>query len=405
MRVLFLTHRLPYAPNRGDRIRAFHIIRSLAGTVELEVMSLVHDRDELAHVEQVRAMGAEVTAFQVPRLRNHAAAAVALSGTRPLTHVLLDAPSIGPAIRHAVATRRPDVVLAYCSGMARFALEPPLAGIPLVLDLVDVDSQKWAALSATASWPKRLIYAREARYLSGFERAAAERAHTTLVVNERERKALCDLAPRANVRIVSNGVDVQPLQPHTAAADVPHVVFCGVMDYQPNVDAVTWFALNVWPLVRARKPSARFIIVGSSPTAAVRRLAARDTGIDVTGTVPDVGAYLRHASIAVAPLMTARGIQNKVIEALGTGLPTVVTPQVFEGLPREARAGCRVADSVETFADQTLALLALTSAERRSLAAKADLARLGWECQLVPLHEALAEAAGVSRPLARSASC
>jgi sugar transferase (PEP-CTERM/EpsH1 system associated) len=289
--------------------------------------------------------------------------------------------------------------------MARFALEPPLADIPLVLDLVDVDSQKWAALAATGSWPKRFIYGREARYLADFERTAAERAHTTLVVNERERRALCDLAPRANVRIASNGIDVQPLQPHASGAvDAPHVIFCGVMDYQPNVDAVTWFAVNVWPLVRARKPSARFVIVGSTPTAAVRRLAARENGIDVTGTVSDVGAYLRSASVAVAPLMTARGIQNKVIEALGAGLPTVVTSQVFEGLPREARGGCRVADSVEAFADQTLALLALTSAERRSLAAKADLARLGWECQLVPLHEALAAAAGVPRRLARSAS-
>ena len=404
MRVLFLTHRLPYAPNRGDRIRAFHIIRNLARTVQLEVMSLVHDRDELAHVEQVRGMGTDVTAFQIPRLRNHAAAAVALGGTRPLTHVLLDAPGMASAIREVVADRRPDVVLAYCSGMARFALDSPLAGIPLVLDLVDVDSRKWAALSTTAPWPTRLIYGREARYLSRFERLAAERAHTTLVVNERERHALQELAPEADVRIVPNGVDLQRLQPHGVPAELPRVVFCGVMDYQPNVEAATWFASKVWPLVRARQPAARFVIVGSSPTAAVRRLAAEHTGIEVTGTVAEVGAYLRTASVAVAPLMTARGVQNKVIEALGAGLPTVVTSQVFEGLPREARSGCRLADSADTFAEHTLALLALSGAERRTLAAKADLGRLSWECQLAPLHAILDEAAGVSRLMAGSAS-
>jgi hypothetical protein len=185
VRVLFLTHRLPYAPNRGDRIRAFHIVKSLAARDELELVSLVHDRDELAQVPRLESMGVRVTAVPVTRMRNLAMGAAQLAGARPLTHSLLDAPDLLRAIRDIVRQRPPDVVLAFCSGMARFALEPPLSNFPLVVDMVDVDSQKWLALSESAAWPMRWIYEREARHLAAFERRIAASAATTFVVNER----------------------------------------------------------------------------------------------------------------------------------------------------------------------------------------------------------------------------
>ncbi|MES1255864.1 MAG: TIGR03087 family PEP-CTERM/XrtA system glycosyltransferase [Acidobacteriota bacterium] len=394
MRVLFLTHRLPYAPNRGDRVRAFHIIRALAARVELELLSLVHDADEEARGVEMGAQPFRLTTLRVPRLRNHAAAVAALAGTRPLTHVLLDATGLVPSLTRIVRDRPPDVVLAYCSGMARLALAPPLAEYPLVLDLVDVDSEKWRLLAAKSTWPKRSIYKREARHLARFERAAATRAHATLVVNSREAHVLHELAPAAAVHVLPNGVDVAGLRPPGPPAGDPLVIFCGVMNYGPNVDGVLWFAREVWPMVRAKRPDARFSVVGSSPTPAVQRLALAGTGIDVTGAVPEVQSRLWGAAVSVAPLRTARGLQNKVLEALAAGLPTVVTEQVFEGLPPEARAGCRVADAPDVFASHVLSLLALTGTERRALASAADLTPLAWEQQLAPLHGILQAAAG-----------
>ena len=393
MRVLFLTHRLPYAPNRGDRVRAFHIIKSLASRVELELVSLVHNAEEEAHVEGMRDLGIQVTALRVPRIKNHAAAVAALAGTRPLTHVLLDATGLVPALTRIVRERQPDVVLAYCSGMARLALEPPLAHYPLVLDLVDVDSEKWTALAAKASWPKRAVYQREAKHLAAFERRAAMQAFTTLVVNDRERDALHQVAPDATVRVIPNGVDLAGLRPTTAPVDDPQVIFCGVMNYGPNVDGVLWFSREVWPLIRARRPDARFSIVGSSPTSVVRRLQSTATGIQVTGAVTEVQSRLWKAAVSVAPLRTARGLQNKVLEALAAGLPTVVTAQVFEGLPAEAHPGCLVADDPEGYAQHVLSLLALSGTERRAVAASADLTWVTWERQLEPLHEILTAAA------------
>jgi sugar transferase (PEP-CTERM/EpsH1 system associated) len=396
VRVLYLTHRLPYAPNRGDRIRAYHTIRSLAARVELEVVSLVHDDNERAQADALRNLGVRVSAIRAPRIRNFANATLRLAGRRPLTHLLLDAPGLTAALHDIVRERRPDVVLAYCSGMARFALESPLSAFPLVVDLVDVDSRKWAALSQSSPWPKRWIYEREAQHLSEFERRIARTATTTLVINEREREALRELAPATDIVVMPNGVDVLPLAPASAPEERPHVIFCGVMNYTPNIDAALWFSRSVWPAIRARRPDARFLLVGSDPIPAVRRLHAPETGIEVTGTVDDVRPYLWQSAVAVAPLLTARGMQNKVLEALGAGLPAVVSSQVFEGLPASIHRACRVASTPDAFANETLSLLNLTGAQRREIAAYANLEQLSWQSQLAPLHRLLEAAASAA---------
>ena len=393
MRVLFLTHRLPYAPNRGDRLRAYHIARTLAPAVDLEIVSLAHDADEQAQVGRLEAIGARATAARVPHARNYTRGLLHLAGERPLTHVLLDAPGLTSTLDRIVSERPPDVVLAYCSGMARFALEKPLAGLPLIVDLVDVDSQKWAALSRSASWPMRAIYDREARHLAEFERTMSDAAVATIVVNEREREALCSLAPSAKVTVVPNGIDVRPLVPQGTPTERPTVVFCGVMNYKPNVDGVLWFCQNVWPWVRAERPDAELLLVGSHPARAIRRLHSHENGIEITGMVDDVRPYLWKSAVAIAPLLTARGIQNKVLEAVGAGLPAVVSTQVFEGLPAAVRSACRVGATSEEFARETVNLLALPPTERRRLAGTANMERLSWESQLRPLRDLLTDCA------------
>jgi sugar transferase (PEP-CTERM/EpsH1 system associated) len=386
LKILFLTHRVPYAPNRGDRVRAYHILRHLARRADVEVVSLAHDAQEAGQIARVREMGVRAAAFLVPRLWNRVLAVPRLPGSTPLTHLLLDAPGLRPALAAIARDRPPDVVLAYCTGMARFALEPPLDRFPLVIDFVDVDSEKWRLLAGTASWLMRWIYSREARLLSAFEARAATAARASLVVNEREAASLRALAPAANVRVMQVGIDPGARDTTaTPAADTPSVVFCGVMNYAPNVEGVLWFAREVWPRVRQARPDATFTIVGSDPTPAIRALASAERGIDVTGTVPEVRSYLRRAALAVAPLQTARGVQSKVLEAITLGLPVVVTSPVAEGLPGEVAPGYRQADEPGAFARQVTDLLALPPADRRALIAKCDLAALSWEKQLEPL--------------------
>jgi sugar transferase (PEP-CTERM/EpsH1 system associated) len=389
MRVLFLTHRLPYAANRGDRLRALHILRLLKSRGEVDLVSFVHNRDEEERVADLATSANSVTAVRLSRLRGYTRALAALGTGHPLTHAILDAQELRTVCAQLIARHPPDIVLAYCSGMARFALEEPLKSIPFVLDMVDVDSEKWRALGKTGTAPARWIYAAEGRGLSAFERRAAQAARAVVVVNERERVALKRLAPTANVQVVQNGVDLTDLCPHEGPSAHLRVTFCGVMNYRPNEQGVLWFAKAAWPLVREQRPAARLSLVGSDPTEAVRDLVGADPTIQVTGTVPDVRPYLWRSAVGIAPIFVARGVQNKVLEAVAAGLPCVITPEVQEGLPPEVLPACMVASDASTFAVAIVTLLDMTPGERRAIAARASLGLLTWTDRLGPLASIL----------------
>lgn len=406
MNVLMLTHRLPYAPNRGDRIRAYHLLRLLAGRHEVHLVSLVHDQREASHAADIRGLVASVSIARCSRMAGLARACVALGGGRPLTHVLLNSPMLPQTLAYTTRRQRPDVVLACGSGMARLALEPPLLGLPFVLDLVDVDSEKWSQYATQSAPPLRWVYRREARLLGAFEARAARAAFATLVVNERERSALHRLAPEVEPLVVPNGVDLRAFAPPAHPARDERVCFCGVMSYRPNDEGVTWFLRHVWPRVRSARPNALMTIVGAEPRRQLRRLADAVGGVEVTGSVLDVRPHLSAAAVFVAPLHLARGVQNKVLEAVAAGLPCVVTTAVRDGLPEGIAKACLVADDAEGFAAALLDLLRRPPLARRALAAGGDLGALGWPQQLARmpgLLEAAARSARVAQPTLRTA--
>ena len=392
LNVLMLTHRLPFAPNRGDRIRAYYLLHALAREAHVDLVSLVHDREEAAEVDALRDRVRSITTARVVRARSLLRAAVSLPGPQPLTHALLDAPDLNAAIADAAGRHRPDVVVAFCSSMAKCALEAPLGGIPFILDLVDVDSEKWRQLGDTSRGPFGWVYRREARVLRPFEARAARASAATLVVNDRERASLEDIAPGAPIHVVPNGIDAVRFTPPIVPSAEAEIVFCGVMDYAPNVEGVLWFVKRVWPAVRAARSDAKLTIVGARPTAAVRALAI-DPSIDVTGTVPDVRPYLWRSALSIAPLRIARGVQNKVLEALAAGLPCVVSEAVYEGLPHAARAGCIEGGSAASFGAAVVRLLGVRPEARRRLAAQVNLSELSWRDAFAPLGDLLRDAA------------
>lgn len=394
MRVLFLTHRLPYAPNRGDRLRAYHVIRTLDSIARVDLVSLVHDADEAGHAAGLRDMVATVHTARVSRPHGLMRAGTGLLARRPLTHALLDAPRLSHVIADVVGQHRPDVVLAFCTGMARLALQPPLDRMPFVLDMVDVDSAKWRLLGqAQPPWsPNRWAFAREATLLERFEVEASRRAAGTTVINERERRHLEQMGG-VRIRVAGNGVDLTGLRPPDEPSGRPLVVFCGMMSYEPNDRAVRWFVDAVWPTIRKAVSTAEFRIVGAQPSAALRRIAAADPTVHVTGSVAEVTPHLWDAAVSVAPIFVARGVQNKVIEAVAAGLPVVTTPQVMAGLPPEVMPACTEAHDAEAFAAAVVSLLAQDAAARRRRAASADLSALGWGERLEPLVDLLRHAA------------
>jgi len=222
---------------------------------------------------------------------------------------------------------------------------------------VDVDSDKWRQYARSQPWPMSWVYRREARTLLAFERRVAAEMDASVFVSAREATLFRQLAPEAAARVwdVHNGVDTDYFDP---ARDYPSpyaaggqvVVFTGAMDYRANVDAVDWFAREVLSALRRRHTAVRFCIVGARPTEAVRRLAALPA-VTVTGGVYDIRPYLAHAAVAVAPLRIARGVQNKVLEAMAMARPVVVTPQALEGIECRAGEEVMVADGAAALAD------------------------------------------------------
>jgi len=390
--LLALTHRLPYAPNRGDRIRSYFSLRRLADVFDVHVISF-GDADDVAHSGDVTQWAKSVTCLVPPKLASRIRAAGCLVASRtPLTHVLLDHPAMETVLTEALRRHNPQVLYTYCSGMARFAFIPVLRQLPWILDMVDVDSAKWAALGDQSRFPRNFIFRREARYLREFEARCANLSGATLVVNERERQELLRYAPAAPLSVLENGVDVDYFAPQSAPPETRTVVFCGVMNYQPNVEGVIWFARNVWPEILRLHPDARFQIVGASPDSSVTDLAS--PSIEVVGRVPDVRPYLWNAAVAVAPLLTSRGLQNKVLEALAAGLPVVVTEAVREGLPVDTQASTPVGVDARSFAAAVAALLDRTASERRQLALAAGVDAHSWRHKLATLPDLFLEVGG-----------
>jgi sugar transferase (PEP-CTERM/EpsH1 system associated) len=379
------------------------MLRQLSSRHQVDLVSLVHDDAEESHAGDLRGLADSVTTARVRPIRKAIAAAAALMTGRPLTHALLDAPELRERLRQVVARSRPDVVLAYCSGMAQFALEAPLRDFPMVLDMVDVDSEKWGMLGRSGSTPKHWIYRREAALLRAFEGVAVRAAATTLVVNDRERASLVAIAGSAHIETVENGIDLAGFRSPRPPCDRPRVVFCGVMNYEPNEAAALWFASHVWPRVRASCHDATLVLVGANPTRRVRALAEQDRSIEVTGSVADVRPFLWESSVSVAPLFVARGLQNKVLEAAAAGLPTVVTSAVMNGLPRDVAPACSTADTADVFAERVLRLLSMSATDRRAMAEHATLDSLGWARRLARLDVILSDAAPAYRAAERVA--
>lgn len=420
-RLLFLSHRMPYPPEKGEKIRAWHILDHLAARWEVEAGFLVDDRADLEHLPALRARCAAVE--WRPALNRARTAAGALLRARPgapLTLGWFHDPSLAAWVARGLGEGRYDAVFAYSSAMAPYVLGPAAAAARRrpapprrVLDMVDVDSEKWLAYAAGARSPMRQVWAREARTLLAFERRAAAAFDRTILVSAEEAGRFARLAPECADRVgwVDNGVDTARFDParpfpNPYRGDAPAIVFTGTMSYRPNVDAVRWFAAEVLPRLRSAAGGPRggrapeFHIVGANPAPAVRALA-RLPGVHVTGAVPDTRPFVAHAAVAVAPLRIARGIQNKVLEAMALARPVVASPGAFEGVRARAGRDLLVADGAGAMAERVAEVLAgahpgLGAAARAAVAANHDwtatLRRLDPMLEPAPSPRAAGEA-------------
>lgn len=385
MRVLFLSQRVPYPPNRGDKITTWRLVERIRRRHELVVVAFSHGPPDEAGASELRAMGIEVCAIPHRRRRKKLAALPLLFTGRPLTLGVYGSRRLRAEVDRLAGGV--DAAYAYSSSMGAFLLGRPF---PWVMHFGELDSDKWRQYAERMRPPASWVYGREHRTLLEFERALARESFENVLCTPLEEHIFREQIPGVPTLVLRNGVDLEHFHPKPELADPGHLVFTGVMNYHPNVDACTWFARKILPAVRERVPRARFSIVGAHPTAEVRRLQELP-GVTVTGRVPETVEWLQRSSVAVAPLRIARGIQNKVLEAMACGLAVVGTTPATQGVGGVDGRDYRVADDAPAFARAVVDLLERPE-ERSALGMRARRfveQHYDWEQVFLPLDELL----------------
>ena len=391
MRIFYICRRVPFPPDRGDKIAAFNAIRHLAARHEVHVFCLGDGVRDLANISGLQAYAKSVSAAPVDEFTIKLRALAALVTGQPLSVAALNESKLHDAIQKKFTELRPDLIIVYSCNMAQFAEHFP--NVPRIMHFGDLDSLKWPQYAERSSIPLNWIYAIEARRLLGYERHIAQIFSHALVHTEIEKHDFERLIPGIPVAVVGNGVDLDYFRSAGEAKKPASMVFTGVMDYRPNIDAVVWFCDEILPIVQANIPAANFTICGSRPAPAVRRLAKR-CGVRVTGWVADARPYLDRAEIFVAPLRMARGVQNKLLEALAMGLPCVASTAARSGTAVADGQGILATDEPREFARHVIDLLGDSDgrAEMARRARAAAVANYRWEVQLACLDQVIAAA-------------
>ena len=400
--LLFLSHRIPYPPNKGDKIRSWHVLRHLAERYRVHLGCFVDDPRDWRYAEVIEREVAGTCLRPLDPRRARLRSLRGLFAGEALSLPYYRDSDLQDWVIETIDRHAIDRIFVFSSAMAQYLDRAPMAGRRLVIDFVDVDSDKWRQYARSRPWPMSWVYRREGERLLEYDRRVAARASASLFVSRAEADLFRSLAPEAtNVGHFDNGVDWRYFSP-SPARDNPFpdgaraLVFTGAMDYWANVEAVSWFAREVFPAILAAQPEARFYIVGARPTEAVRRLEALP-GVVVTGAVEDIRPWLEHAHAAVAPLRIARGVQNKVLEAMAMATPVVATPPALDGIEFPTGHDLNRGETADELVRLCLELLAA----RRSAPAARDWVRrrYDWDRNLAALDDLFEDAMAPAAPL------
>ncbi len=364
MRILFLSHRFPYPPTFGSKVRAFNAIRHLAHDHEVTVLSLVRSDAEAAEAAGIAAFCHAHHAFRVHNALQAAKIAATVPTLVPASEAFFHSTTLQREVDRQLAQRSFDLIFCHCSAVGRYVEHAE--GLPKLMDFCDVDSRKWADFAQHKPWPVSAGYRWEGWRMARTERRLAGRFDQVTLATPGEAQALASVAPDGAIDWFANGVDLDYFQPDGEAYDDSLISFVGRMDYFPNEQCMVDFCAMVWPALRRARPSLQLQIVGAEPTTRVLALA-RTEGVSVTGAVPDVRPFVRRSALTVTPLQIARGTQNKILESMAMGVPVVSSSMAAAGVDAVPGEHLLVADTASETAETILRLLA-DPAERARLA-------------------------------------
>jgi polysaccharide biosynthesis protein PslH len=360
--ILFLCHRLPYPPNKGDKIRSYALLRHLAARGKVSLACFIDEREDLQYLDTVRALAGGDCHFEFlnPTAKMWRSARALVAG-KAITTACFGSDRLKQWVNRVLREVPFDDVVIFGSAMAPYLLETDFPTERVMFDMVDVDSDKWKQYAVGSHGPLGWIYRREARTLERLERDAARAFGRTLLVSPFEAETFRQIAPASAAKIgsLTNGVDLETFSPgafeNPFPAGEPSIVMTGRMDYRPNYEGALWFAADIMPRILKSLPDARVYFVGASPPRALRDIAGPN--VVVTGNVPDVRPFLQFAKAVIAPLRIARGVQNKVLEAMAMTKPVVATHEATRSLAVERNSQLWVENDPTRFAAAVLAAL------------------------------------------------
>jgi len=355
--LLYLTHRIPYPPNKGDKIRSYHLLRYLAQHFNVYLGTFIDEPEDWQYAENLQKYCKEVFIRGInPRTAKIRSLRGLISG-EALSLPYYKNQEMQSWVSDTTEKHAISKTVIFSSAMAQFLLDKKFKKLRRVIDFVDMDSDKWMQYSASKSWPMSWLYKRESRYLLHYEKIVTTTFEKSLFVSHAEAELFkTSLSTDIDkVDYYNNGVDSEYFSPGNELIDPyksttgPVIVFTGAMDYWANADAALWFINNVFMLIQNELPNVKFYIVGSKPTVEVMKLNAQDN-ITVTGFVDDVRPYILYSDIVVAPLQIARGVQNKVLEAMALEKNIVATTAAIEGIELITGYTPAIADEPNDFA-------------------------------------------------------
>ena len=365
-KILYLCHRIPYPPNKGDKIRSFNLLKALSEQYEVHLGCFVDDDFDYQYVDKLAQWCVEYKCRPQKKWRAKLKGLTAFLTGQPITIPYYSDVQLQRWVDHTLEHYDIDTVVVFSSSMAQFVDKPQYQTLHRVIDFVDVDSDKWRQYAENHGGLMRWVYQREHQLLQKVEQQYCEHFDHSLFVSPDEAALFRTLMPENlshKIQPLLNGVDIKFFDPALATVsaefelDKPYIVFTGAMDYWANVDAVCWFVKHVWPGIVQQHPQLHFMIVGGNPSAEVKELA-KIPGIVVTGRVEDVRPYIQHSLLVVAPLRIARGIQNKVLEAMAMNKVVVATAMAMEGINAPQSAWLRQTDAATEFRQYCLDILA-----------------------------------------------
>jgi len=370
--ILFLVHRIPFPPNKGDKIRSFNLLKHLATRYRVFLACFVDEQQDMQYIAELNQFCEQLYTEQQNKLWSKVKGLSGFVDNRAITLPYYSSRKMQNWVDSSIQQHNIQRCLVFSSAMAQFIQPHPSLLVNSVIDFVDVDSDKWRQYAAEKSGFKKWFYNREARLLEAYEIQIAEQAKYSSFVSDDEaelfKKMIGSIAANSlngrleqsaastieKVKGIRNGVDTAFFDPDSAqikTLDIhaKSVAFTGAMDYWANENAIVWFVKHVWPVVLSSHSDAVLYVVGSKPGKDI--LALHETNnIIVTGRVEDVRPYILQTSVSIAPLRIARGIQNKVLEALAMAKPLVLTSMAAEGIKTQNSEGYDVIDEPQQMA-------------------------------------------------------